>query len=73
MADLHEKALQDFDRSIEYYSEEYQRGKEDLRFAMGEQWDENIRAERLGEGRPILTENRMIPYINQDRDWETSE
>lgn len=37
----------------------------DLRFLAGEQWPENIAAERRLDGRPCLTFNRLPTYLNQ--------
>ena len=64
-----EERLQDilkrFSTSLDYYADDYQRNEEDNSFAFGEQWPERIRAERERTGRPCLTENRLIPFINK--------
>lgn len=55
-----------FQAEQSYYSEEYERGREDMDFVdAGEQWPENIREARRREGRPCLTENRTKPFVNQ--------
>jgi len=63
-----EKLLQDIqersDAAMGYYSEEYTRGEGDLDFALGEQWPHDIKAKRQAEGRPCLTENRVLTFIN---------
>jgi hypothetical protein len=38
---------------------------QDLRFHMGDQWPENIRAEREVDGRPCLTINRLPAFVHQ--------
>lgn len=40
--------------------------KDDVRFArMSEQWDEDIKNQRMAEGRPCLTTNKLAPLIRQ--------
>lgn len=64
--DLLEEAKERFDDALAYYSDEYQRGQDDIRFAMlGEQWPEEIKAERQLGSRPCLTENRVHTSILQ--------
>lgn len=53
-----------YDEADDYYSEEYTRGREDVNFAMGEQWPEKIKASRTRQNRPCLTENRVLAFIN---------
>lgn len=48
----------------EFYSQPYERGEEDGEFVLGDQWPEDIRSKRYKEGRPCLTENRMLPFVN---------
>lgn len=64
-AELLEEAKERFQRCLEYYNPEYQRGREDLDFLLGDQWDENIRSKRFSEGRPCLTENRLLVFAHQ--------
>ena len=40
-------------------------GKLDLRYVVGEQWDERDRAAREAAGRPCLTINRTIQFVRQ--------
>ncbi len=42
-----------------------ERAEEDLRFAIGDQWPEDERLEREGDGRPCLTINAMPQFIRQ--------
>lgn len=63
--DLLELAKERFEACEEYYSSEYARGEDDALFAMGDQWHVGIKEEREREGRPCLTENRMLPFIDQ--------
>lgn len=59
-------SLEAFQTYADYYSTEYTRGAEDLDFAMGiDQWPQNVRAQREKDGRPCLTDNRMLPFVNQ--------
>lgn len=39
--------------------------QDDLRFLAGEQWDPRIEMERIRDGRPVLTVNRLPQFINQ--------
>lgn len=55
-----------FQECQEFYSEEYQRGKDDVDFLLGDtQWPDQVRAQRIKEGRPCLTENRLLPHVHQ--------
>jgi hypothetical protein len=42
-----------------------ERAEDDLRFVIGEQWDDDVRAERESEGRPCLTINIMAQNVRQ--------
>ena len=48
-----------------HYSDMYSRADNDVRFALGDQWPEAIKETRKREGRPCLTENRLMPFVNQ--------
>lgn len=66
--DLLTKAKEDFAKSQEYYSEEYNRGKEDVRFLFNvnnDQWPDAIKKQRSDDNRPCLTENRLLPFVHQ--------
>lgn len=40
--------------------------RDDIRFArLGEQWDEALKQQRLRDGRPMLTINKLPPFIRQ--------
>ncbi len=65
-SELIAKAKERFEECFSHYSEEYQRGKDDLDFLLGDtQWPEQIRAQRQKDGRPCLTENRLMPHVRQ--------
>ncbi len=38
---------------------------DDLKFLSGEQWDEKVKQQRLGMGRPCLTINRLPQFVGQ--------
>ena len=60
------EAKQRFEDCIAYYSKEYERGREDVRFAMlGEQWPDDIKSQRAASNRPCLVENRVHTSILQ--------
>lgn len=63
--ELLDEAKENFEKCLEYYKPEYTRGREDLDFLMGDQWDEDIRSKRYAEGRPCLTENRLLVFAHQ--------
>lgn len=63
--ELLEEARERFEKCLEFYNPEYTRGREDLDFLMGDQWEEDIRSKRYSEGRPCLTENRLLVFAHQ--------
>jgi hypothetical protein len=63
--ELLEKAKERFKSCMDYYRAEYNRGQDDVEFLMGSQWDEKIQNKRKIEGRPCLTENRLLPFAHQ--------
>jgi len=62
---LLEQAKKRWKSCDDFYKEPYAQGREDTRFALGEQWDEGIKAQREKEGRPCLTENRLLTFTRQ--------
>jgi hypothetical protein len=62
---LHDKAMENFHTSNDYYKEQYTMGKDDLKFTLGEQWPDDIKQQRSNEGRPCLTENRTLPFVHK--------
>ncbi len=62
---LLESAKERFNACHDYYVNEYTRGREDLDFLLGDQWEDNIRAKRQIEGRPCLQENRLLSHAHQ--------
>ncbi len=64
--ELLETAKKRFAECKEYYSSEYERGEDDVEFLLGKtQWPEDVRAARTRDGRPCLTENRLLPHVHQ--------
>ena len=56
------------DRFAAAYEEDFWNRDEaldDLEFLVGEQWPENVKAEREEAGRPVLTINRMPQFLRQ--------
>lgn len=64
-AELLEEAIERFNKCLEHYTPEYERGREHLDFLMGDQWPEDIKSKRFAEGRPCLTENRLLVSARQ--------
>lgn len=58
-----EQAKTHFDVAESFYSEEYQRGCEDVEFVFGKQWGNEELKQR--KNRPSLVENRMLPFVHQ--------
>lgn len=63
--DIIKQAKERFSACLEYYSKEYERGKEDIQFRLGDQWDKEIREKRQREGRPCLTQNNTRTFYLQ--------
>lgn len=64
--DLLRQARDDFEKAVQAEKTNRDCGEESIKFArLGEQWPDNIRAQRENEGRPILTINRMNAFIRQ--------
>jgi hypothetical protein len=60
-----QEMLDRFEAAKSYFSGDYNRNREDVEFTLGDQWPEGIRSQRASEGRPCLTENRMLPFVHQ--------
>ena len=61
-----EKALQRFSDSEDGWSENREEALEDLKFArLGEQWPEDVKAQREKDSRPCLTINKLPSFIRQ--------
>jgi hypothetical protein len=64
--DIITKALEDFALCRDWWGDNQDEAKADLRFArLGEQWPEGIRKSRETDGRPVLTFNKMPAFIRQ--------
>src|SRR5215468_7336440 len=64
--DDHAEALKRYQRAYEHDRLNIDRAYEDLRFRSEEgQWDDVVRREREGEGRPILTVNQVPQFVRQ--------
>lgn len=51
--------------AVEYYGENHELAKEDIRFRDGDQWPEKVKKEREDKGRPCLTFNDSETFISQ--------
>lgn len=60
-----ELAKSRFNSCEEFYRNEYERGRSDVDFVLGEQWEDSIKSKRNIEGRPCLTENRLLAFTHQ--------
>lgn len=63
--ELVSEAKERFTKTLDHYSGEYDRGEEDVRFALGNQWEQAELNRRKQDKRPALTENRCMPFIKQ--------
>lgn len=64
--DLLEEALERFDEAQSFYSDNFEKGKEDYGFSLGiGQWDAADEAARKRDGLPCLVLNQLDPYVNQ--------
>ncbi|CUX21440.1 hypothetical protein CFBP6626_07250 [Agrobacterium tumefaciens] len=65
-SDLLEKGRKAFQRCSDYESENRETGLDDIRFSrLSQQWPDEIANQRRQEDRPMLTINRMKPFIRQ--------
>lgn len=59
-------AHDDWRRCTEYFADNYQDYRDDVRFArLGIQWDEDVARKRKEAGRPALVINKLPPFIRQ--------
>lgn len=54
-----------FDDCVEDDSENREEALDDMNFAVGIQWPEDVKRQREADGRPLLTINRMPQFIRQ--------
>jgi hypothetical protein len=59
----HADILKKYETCLSFWGEIFERGSQDIDFVLGEQWNEEDKKAR--KGRPCLTENRMMPFVNQ--------
>lgn len=64
-SELLEKAKKHFALCEEFYNTEYERGEDDLEFLLGKQWFDADISKRQLDGRPCLTENRVLAFAHQ--------
>jgi len=65
-ADRLSELLKRFETYEDYWRDIYERGQDDVEFAIGNsQWPSKIKELRKKQNRPCLTENRMLPFVNQ--------
>lgn len=62
---LHDKALRHANEAWEAESENFDNGRDDMRFEAGEQWLTEAKEDRLAKNRPITTVNRVSAFIRQ--------
>lgn len=62
---LLDEALKRFEHAQTFEKDNRQRAAEDFEFVAGEQWPEEIERERMVDGRPCLTINRLPQFISQ--------
>jgi len=60
--DLHADSLKEFQAGSTGWEDIYKEGLEDLHFVKGNQWPEEIKSQRLEQGRPILTINKLWKF-----------
>jgi hypothetical protein len=58
-------ALKRYTLVWDFEQQNYEAAGDDLRFAMGEQWPDEVTAERREDNRPMLTINMMEQFISQ--------
>lgn len=63
--DIRKQALRRFDVAWEADRHNRAEAMEDLRFLVGDQWDEAIRNEREADNRPCAVENRLPQFVDQ--------
>lgn len=61
--DFYQQLRERYTYGLQCDAKDRERAQEDVKFANGEQWDKNVR--RARKKRPVLTENRLGPSINQ--------
>jgi hypothetical protein len=66
MADELKDEIEEFSQYQDHWAETRNTMLEDLKFArLGEQWDEKTRDDRMRQGRPVLTINKMPSFARQ--------
>lgn len=63
--DFFHKLRERYNYGLAHDAEDRKEAQEDLRFASGDQWDEGVKRARRKQKRPVLTEDRLTPSINQ--------
>lgn len=63
--DIRRLALARYDDAVDNDRDNRDEALDDLSFAVGEQWPEDVKRTRESEGRPVLTINRMPQFIRQ--------
>ncbi len=63
---IHIKALERYSEALAYWSDQRAMQLDDLRFGpMGKQWPDQVVTERMRDGRPMLTINRLPAFVRQ--------
>ena len=63
--DVLQTALKRFDDAMQFERDQRTLGAEDLQFLQGQQWPEQVQADRLAKDRPCLTFNRLPQFTQQ--------
>jgi hypothetical protein len=61
---LHGSLVKKHHKASEAWRDRYEQGADDIAFANGEQWTADERSEREADGRPTLTFNKLMKFIN---------
>lgn len=61
----HAEMKERFEEALDFHSKTNDRGEESVKFVLGDQWDAQDKQKRHDEGRPCLTENRLMPFVDQ--------
>ncbi len=63
--DQHTLAVKRYETAFDADAENRAEAEEDLRFLLGDQWDEEVKKNRTNDNRPVLTINRLPQFQRQ--------
>lgn len=64
-AEIAKEARERIEQSHEHDRENREEALKDLKFLSGDQWPDEVRRERIADGRPMLTINKMPQFLRQ--------